>query len=78
MKKSAILSIFLVGILLTFCGYSAVQAAPQELASSTQKIVNLVKAQDNSVFDEIQKNIDMVNKLKSDIETGGESDKKNF
>jgi chromosome segregation ATPase len=56
-------------------GCSKVQAAPQDLATATQKIVNQVKEQDNSVFEEIQKNIDMVNNLKSDIETSRESNK---
>ena len=69
-------SIFLVGILLmTSCSCSTVKAAPQELATETQKIVNEVKEQDNSVFEEIQKNIDMVNKLKSEIETSSDSNK---
>jgi len=70
------ISIFLTGILLmTGCSCSTVKAAPQELATETQKIVNEVKEQDTSVFEEIQKNIDMVNKLKSEIETSSESNK---
>lgn len=69
-----LISILIVGLpLITSC--SEVQAMPQDLATATQKIVNEVKEQDNSVFEEIQKNIDMVNKLKSDIETSKESDK---
>jgi len=67
-------SIFIVLSLLT-TGCSEAKAAPQELATATQKIVNQVKEQDNSVFEEIQKNIDMVSKLKSDIETSRESNK---
>jgi len=69
-----VISIFIVAsLLITSC--SEAQAMPQDLATATQKIVNEVKEQDNSVFEEIQKNIDMVNKLKSDIETSKESDK---
>jgi altronate dehydratase len=69
-------SIFIVAsLLVTGCGCSEAKAAPQELATATQKIVNQVKEQDNSVFEEIQKNIDMVSKLKSDIETSKESNK---
>ena len=67
-------SIFIVAsLLITSC--SEAQAMPQDLATATQKIVDEVKKQDNSVFEEIQRNIDMVNKLKSDIETSKESDK---
>lgn len=70
----AVISIFIVGLLsITSC--STVQAMPQDLATATQKIVNQVKEQDNSVFQEIQQNIDMVNKLKSDIETSKETNK---
>ncbi|MAF85825.1 MAG: hypothetical protein CL875_05035 [Dehalococcoidales bacterium] len=69
-----VISIFIVGLLLiTSC--SEVQAIPQELVTATQKIVNEVKEEDNSVFEEIQKNIDMMNKLKSDIETSKETNK---
>jgi predicted small secreted protein len=56
-------------------GCSTAQAAPQDMATATQKIVNQVKEQDNSVFEEIQKNIDMVSNLKSDIETSKEFNK---
>ncbi len=67
-------SIFVAGLLLvTSC--STARAMPQDLATDTQKIVNQVKEQDNSVFEEIQQNIDMVSKLKSDIETSKESNK---
>jgi predicted small secreted protein len=67
-------SIFIVAsLLITSC--SEAQAMPQDLATATQKIVNQVKEQDNSVFEEIQQNIDMVNRLKSDIETSKESNK---
>ena len=69
-------SIFVIASLfVTGCGCSEAKAAPQELATATQKIVDEVKKQDTSVFEEIQKNIDMVNELKSDIETSRESDK---
>ena len=69
-----VISIFIVGLLsITSC--STAQAMPQDLATTTQKIVNEVKEQDNSVFQEIQQNIDMVNRLKSDIETSKESNK---
>ena len=69
-----VISIFIAGLLLvTSC--SEAQAMPQDLATATQKIVNEVKEQDNSVFEEIQQNIDMVNRLKSDIETSKESNK---
>jgi chromosome segregation ATPase len=69
-------SIFIVAsLLVTGCGCSEAKAAPQELATATQKIVDEVKEQDNSVFEEIQENIDMVSKLKSDIETSKESNK---
>ena len=70
------ISIFIIASpLVTGCGCSEAKAAPQELATATQKIVDEVKKQDTSVFEEIQKNIDMVNELKSDIETSRESDK---
>jgi len=72
---TAVSILIVVSLLVTDCGCSEAKAAPQELATATQKIVNQVKEQDNSVFEEIQKNIDMVNKLKSDIETSKESDK---
>ncbi len=69
-----VISIIMVGtLLLTSC--SEAKAMPQELATATQKIVNEVKEQDNSVFEEIQRNIDMVNKLKNDIETSKEANK---
>jgi len=69
-----LISIFIVAsLLITSC--SEAQAMPQDLATATQKIVNEVKEQDNSVFEEIQKNIDMVNRLKSDIETSKEPNK---
>jgi chromosome segregation ATPase len=69
-----VISIFIV-VSLLITGCSEAQAMPQDLATATQKIVNEVKDQDNSVFEEIQKNIDMVNRLKSDIETSRESNK---
>jgi len=72
---TAVSILIVVSLLVTGCGCSEAKAAPQELATATQKIVNQVKEQDNSVFEEIQKNVDMVNKLKSDIETSKESDK---
>ena len=69
-----VISIFIVGLLLiTSC--SETQAMPKDLATTTQKIVNEVKEQDNYVFEEIQRNIDMVNRLKSDIETTDEANK---
>lgn len=71
---NTVISILIVGLLL-ITGCSEAQAMPQELATATQKIVNEVKEQDNSVFEEIQRNIDMVNELKSDIETSRESNK---
>jgi hypothetical protein len=64
-----------MAVSLLIMGCSEAKAMPQELATSTQKIVDEVKEQDNSVFEEIQKNIDMVSKLKSDIETSRESNK---
>ena len=71
---TTVISIFIVAsLLITSC--SEAQAMPQDLATATQKIVNEVKGQDNSVFEEIQKNIDMVNRLKSDIENSRESNK---
>jgi predicted small secreted protein len=69
-----VISIFIV-VSLLITGCSEAQAMPQDLATATQKIVNEVKEQDNSVFEEIQQNIDMVNRLKSDIETSKESNK---
>lgn len=75
MKKTfSIINLFLVGILL-LSSCSTAKAAPQELASETQQIVDEVKDQDNYVFEEIQRNIDMVEKLKSDIMTSDESNK---
>lgn len=73
-KTITFISIFTVGLLST-TSCSAVQAMPQDLATATQKIVNDVKEQDNSVFEEIQQNIDMVSKLKFDIQTFKESNK---
>ena len=70
---TAVSILIVASILITSC--SEAKAMPQDLATATQKIVNQVKEQDNSVFEEIQKNVDMVNKLKSDIETSKESDK---
>ncbi|MFC2039858.1 hypothetical protein ACFLTW_01610 [Chloroflexota bacterium] len=61
--------------LISLTGCSAVNAMPQDLADSTQKIVNEVKAQDNSVFEEIQHNVDMVNRLRTDILTSEETNK---
>lgn len=69
-----LISIFVVGLLLV-TGCSGAQAMPQDLATATQNIVNEVKEQDNYVFEEIQQNIDMVNRLKSDIETTDEANK---
>jgi chromosome segregation ATPase len=68
------ISIIMVGVLL-LTGCSEAKAMPQDLATSTQKIVNEVKEQDNSVFEEIQRNVDMVNGLKNDIESSKESNK---
>jgi len=68
------LNMFIVAALLV-TGCSAAQAMPQDLAETTTKIVDDVKDQDSSVFEEIQKNIDMVNELKTDIETSRESNK---
>ena len=70
---TAVSILMVASLLITSC--SGVQAMPQDLATATQKIVNEVKEQDNSVFEEIQKNIDMVNRLKSDIENSRESNK---
>jgi len=67
--------VIVVTLLFSGCSCSEVKAMPQDLATATQKIVDQVKEQNNSVFEEIQKNIDMVNRLKSDIETSKESDK---
>lgn len=61
--------------LLLLTGCSEAKAMPQDLATATQKIVSQVKEQDNSVFEEIQRNIDMVSELKADIETSKESNK---
>jgi predicted small secreted protein len=69
-----LITIFIAASLL-ITGCSEAQAMPQDLATSTQKIVNEVKERDNYVFEEIQQNIDMVNKLKSDIETTNETNK---
>jgi len=70
---TAVSILIVASILITSC--SEAKAMPQDLATATQKIVNQVKEQDNSVFEEIQKNIDMVSRLKSDIEDSRESDK---
>ena len=71
-----IISILIVAsLLVTGCGCSEVKAAPQELATATQKIVDEVKDQDSSVFEEIQRNVDMVSRLKQDIETSRETSK---
>ncbi|MBI2857497.1 MAG: hypothetical protein HYX90_00345 [Chloroflexi bacterium] len=69
-----VISIALAGLLL-LTGCSEAKAMPQDLATATQKILNQVKGQDNSVFEEIQRNIDMVTKLKANIETSTDSNK---
>ncbi|MFC1994289.1 hypothetical protein ACFLVI_03395 [Chloroflexota bacterium] len=69
-----VISIFIAGLLLITGCYEA-RAMPQDLATATQKIVSEVKEQDNSVFEDIQQNMDMVNRLKSDIETSTEANK---
>jgi hypothetical protein len=58
-------------ISLLISGCSKAKAAPQELATETQKIVNQVKAEDNDVFEQIQKNTDMVKKLQENIHASG-------
>ncbi len=54
---------------------------PQNLADSTQKIVNEVKGQSTGIFNEIQDNINTVQKLKENIQnsstTGTSTDKQN-
>ncbi|MFC1865159.1 hypothetical protein ACFLYB_00385 [Chloroflexota bacterium] len=69
-----IINIFVI-VALIITGCSEVQAVPQDLATATQKIVNQVKEQDNAVFEDIQNNIDMVNKLRLDIVTSKDSNK---
>lgn len=60
---------------------SVAQAMPQNLADSTQKIVNEVKGQSTGIFNEIQDNINTVQKLKENIQnsstTGTSTDKQN-
>jgi hypothetical protein len=73
-KKVILVSLMLVCFII-ISGCSRVQAAFQELATETQKIVEQVKKQDNSVFDEIQHNIDMVSNLKDEIQASTGSDK---
>jgi len=75
MKTIITLNTILLAATLLITGCSAVQAMPQDLATTTQRIVTEVKEQNNSVFEEIQQNIDMVNRLKSEIQTSEESDK---
>lgn len=72
MKTMITLMTILVVAAILITGCSAAHAMPQDLATTTQKIVNEVKEQNNSVFEEIQQNIDMVNMLKSDIERSEE------
>jgi hypothetical protein len=71
---TAIICLLLIWPLFA-AGCSEVQAAPRELAIATQKIVNDVKETDTDVFEEIQKSIDLVGKLRTDIETSNEPDK---
>ncbi|WP_303678424.1 hypothetical protein [Dehalococcoides mccartyi] len=75
MNKKAILVSLMLVCFIMITGCSKAQAAPQELATETQKIVEQVKKQDNSVFDDIQHNIDMVSDLKDEIEASTGSDK---
>jgi chromosome segregation ATPase len=75
MKQKILLISLTLFCLLSITGCSKAQAAPQELATETQKIVEQVKKQDNSVFDDIQHNIDMVSDLKDEIEASTGSDK---
>jgi len=70
----AIIGLIITGLLL-IPGCATVKAVPHDLAAATQEIVDEVKEQDTSVFEEIQRNIDMVNKLKTDIETSKEANK---
>jgi len=75
MKKiGKMVSILIAGLLLV-AGCSEAKAMPQDLATATQKIVDEVKDQDSSVFEEIQRNVDMVSRLKQDIETSRETNK---
>ena len=73
MKKIITLISTFIVVPLIITGCSEAHASPQDLATTTQNIVNEVKEQDNYVFDEIQQNIDMVTRLKSDIQTADEA-----
>ena len=75
MKTITVAIIILMVGLVLIASCSEVQAVPQDLAKSTQKIVDDVKEQDRDVFEEIQHNTEMVSKLKAEIETSDESDK---
>ncbi len=59
--------LLIILLLITMLGCSNVAAMPQALANETQKIVNDTKTQSTDVYAEIQANIDMVAKLKTDI-----------
>ena len=64
--------LIMASFLITGCHEA--KAMPQDLATTTQKIVNGVREQNDSVFEEIQQNVDMVKRLKSEIETSEEPD----
>ncbi len=78
MKKIFAAPGMLVLGLLCLTACSQVQAMPQDLATATQNIVNEVKEQNNSIFEEIQQNIDMVDRLKSEIENRRDTGQQKF
>jgi len=72
-KKITIFVGLLILTMLTAC--SPIQAMPQELATSTQKIINEVKETDISVFEKIQHNIELVSNLRDKVESSEKVDK---
>lgn len=78
MKKRVTALVFLIACVLLVTGCGTAKAAPQQLAAETQKIVSQVKEEDNSVFEQIQKNVERVERLKTEIETSEVSNKQKF
>jgi len=74
MKRATILFIIII-MIFTACDSITL---PQALASDTQKTVEEVKADNDTVFKEIQKNIDIVSDLRATVEEAQLSDRALF
>ncbi len=72
MKRGTILFLLIPALLLTSCSS---ELLPQALASATQDIVGDVKEDNDDVFAEIQRNIDLVAELKAKVQDAQMSNK---